>query len=160
MKETNVSVTTYETAKNNLLWFGWIRPSGIAVAVGKPARWVVNAAEDKTCLDSDLRAFADKKQNLLRLNPSHKANNDERGSESITGSKVPTDNWILTIWLDKPACLIIRLLFGFVYQAQQKWKQILRRQCCLNLILSEWKLILKFCLLATFFPWCPFCMWR
>ena len=37
-------------------------------------------------VDLDLRAFDDKKPNLLRLNPGlHKANNDERGSESITG---------------------------------------------------------------------------
>ena len=42
--------------------------------------------------------------------------------------------YYLNLKLDKPARLIIRLLFGFVCQAQQKWKQILRRQCCLVLL--------------------------
>ena len=46
---------------------------------------------------------------------------------------MPFGSWHpVSTWIDKPARLIIRICFWFsICQAQQKWKQILRRKCCL-----------------------------
>ena len=63
------------------------------------------------------------------------ASNPSLGNGHIKGPQRKSNRRSGQPNLDKPARLIIRLLFGFgsdsVCQAQQKLKQILRRQCCL-----------------------------